>query len=271
MSTAPTSGALALSCALAAVTLAVGSRAQAARDELQRIVQGRCLPDWLQRRDPAPCLAVQMGGGAGARDSGYALLADRKGGAHFLLIALSTLGGIESPALLSPDAPNYFAAAWDARARVVPGALRLVPAEDVGLAINSRYSRGQDQLHIHIECQGEALHARLRAAALNLTTAWVPLEVDGDTYLVRRVLGTTLERADPIRLLAEGLPSARAHMAYYTLIVAGMQFPDGAGFALLTRRAVLRGGERLLDSTCAVAAGAAQPRPHANFAQASLR
>ncbi|HEX4051100.1 MAG TPA: CDP-diacylglycerol diphosphatase [Steroidobacteraceae bacterium] len=254
---------MALSCAIGAALIGINRPAQAARDDLQRIVQRQCLPDWLQRHDPAPCLAVQVRASAAVKDAGYALLADRKGGAHFLLIPLRTLSGIESPALLRPDAPNYFAAAWDARAHLLPGALRLVPDEDVGLAVNSHFSRGQDQLHIHIECQGEALHAKLQAAAPQLSTHWMPLEVDGDTYLVRRVLGGTLQGADPVRLLAEGLPAARAHMGYYTLVVAGVQFRDGAGFALLTRRAVLRGGERLLDNTCAVAAEAAAPaRPN---------
>lgn len=240
--------------------MGLNSPAQAARDDLQRIVQQQCLPDWRQRHDPAPCLSVRAG--TGATDEGYALLADRKGGAHFLLIPLRTLSGIESPALLQPDVPNYFAAAWDARARLLPGPLRLVPPEDVGLAVNSHYSRGQDQLHIHIECQGAELHATLQAAAPQLTTQWRPLEVQGDTYLVRRVLGGTLGDADPFRLLAEQLPAARAHMAYYTLVVAGMRFHDGPGFALLARRAVLRGGERLLDNTCAVASPATGLHPH---------
>lgn len=244
----------ALRCmALALAAAAVASPAQAARDDLQRIVQRQCLPDWLQRHDPAPCLAVRT-------DAGYAVLADRKGGAHFLLIPLRTLSGIESPALLGPTVPNYFAAAWDARARIIPGALRAAPPDAVGLAINSHYSRGQDQLHIHIECQGAALHAALRAAAARLTATWTPLDVDGDTYQVRRVMGSTLEGTDPIRLLAEGLPAAREHMAFYTLIVAGVRFGERPGFALLARRAVLRGGERLLDHTCAIAAPAVSAR-----------
>ena len=250
--------ALALRCAALALAAAGAvSPAQAARDDLQRIVQRQCLPDWLQRHDPAPCLAVQLpASAAGGTDAGYAVLADRKGGAHFLLIPLRTLSGIESPALLDSRVPNYFAAAWDARARIVPGALRAVPPDAVGLAINSHYSRGQDQLHIHIECQGAALHAALRAAASRLTSSWTALDVDGDTYQVRRVMGRTLEGADPIKLLAQGLPAARAHLAFYTLIVAGVRFGDRPGFALLARRAVLRGGERLLDNACAIAAPA---------------
>jgi CDP-diacylglycerol pyrophosphatase len=249
---------LTLRCAALAMALtaaATASPAQAARDELQRIVQRQCLPDWLQRRDPAPCLAVRSRvNAADGSDAGYAVLADRKGGAHFLLIPLRTLSGIESPALLQATVPNYFAAAWDARARIVTGALRAAPPDAVGLAINSHYSRGQDQLHIHIECQGAALHAALRAAASRLTSTWTPLEVAGDTYQVRRVLGRTLAGSDPIQLMAEELPDARSHMGFYTLIVAGLRFGDAPGFALLARRALLRGGERLLDSTCRIAA-----------------
>lgn len=252
MSGAPTSWGLTLSCALFVLAMGIGAPAQAARDDLQRIVQRQCLPDWRRHHDPAPCLAVQ---------DVDALLADRKGGAHFLLIPLRTVSGIESPVLLEPHTPNYFAAAWDARAHLLPGAFQLVPADEVGLAVNSRYSRGQDQLHIHIECQSAALHASLRAAAAQLSAQWTPLEVDGDTYLVRRVMGT-LQGADPFRLLATGLPAARAHMGYYTLIVAGMQFRNGAGFALLARRAFLRGGERLLDSTCAIATPAGNAPPN---------
>jgi len=242
--------------ALGLLALGAAGRALAARDELQRIVQRQCLPNWLRRHDPAPCLAVRPAGPhpAAAMAADYALLADRKGGAHFLLIPLRTLRGIGSPALLRADAPNYFAAAWDARSRLGRGTLRPVPADEVGLAVNSRYSRGQDQLHIHIECQSAALHAALGAARSRLTANWMPLALLGHTYQVRRVMGRSLQHANPLRLLAEGLPAARTHMALYTLVVAGMQFQDGPGFALLTRRAFLRGGERLLDDTCAIAA-----------------
>ncbi len=240
---------------LAAALLCRAAPAQAARDDLQRIVQQQCLPGWQQRHDPAPCLRLEFAGdGAETANAGYALLHDRKGGGHFLLIPLRTLSGIESPQLLQSDVPNYFAAAWRVRTQSITGALRSAPPDNVGLAVNSRYSRGQDQLHIHIECQGAALHAALRTAAAQLSEQWTPIEIDGDTYQVRRLMGRTLQGASPFRLLATGLPGARENMAFYTLIVAGMQFRDGPGFALLARRAFLRGGERLLDSSCVSAA-----------------
>ena len=52
----------------------------------------------------------------------YALLADRKGGAHFLLIPIRSISDIESPELEEPGAPNHFAAAWQARDRLAAAA-----------------------------------------------------------------------------------------------------------------------------------------------------
>jgi CDP-diacylglycerol pyrophosphatase len=235
--------------ALCAAALAAAPPAHASRDALRQIVQQQCLPHWQRQHDPAPCLQVHVSdsGSAGTPD-GYALLADIKGGAHLLLIPLRRLSGIESPELLESSAPNYFAAAWQARGQL--GTAQKLADDQVGLAVNSRYSRGQDQLHIHIECQGLPLHQALSQHAGELSERWTPLEVQGDTYFARRVAGGTLAGADPLRLLSAGLPDARGHLQYYTLIVAGL--PAGPGFALLARRAFLRGGEKLLDASCAV-------------------
>ncbi len=234
---------------------AAPAQAQAARDALQRIVQQQCLPHWQRQHDPSPCLQVQVPAeGRAGTGAGYAVLADIKGGAHLLLIPLRTLSGIESPELLQAATPNYFAAAWQAQSLLGQRAMHTLADDQVGLAVNSRYSRGQDQLHIHIECQGLALHEALRRDAAELTERWTPIEVDGDTYFARRVPGSTLEGVDPFRLLNAGLPEAYGHMQYYTLIVAGVRLPEGPGFALLARRAFLRGGERVLDASCTVAA-----------------
>jgi CDP-diacylglycerol pyrophosphatase len=252
----------ALLCLLCLSALGFAVPAHAGRDALRVIVQQQCLPDWLQHHDPAPCRLVELPapddrhgsvGSAGSVDAGYAVLADRKGGAHFLLIPLRTLGGIESPALLQGHVSNYFAAAWQARGQLDGRVPYPLQRAQVGLAINSRYSRGQDQLHIHIECQGAALHAALLARAATLGPHWTALTVADQGWLARRVMGATLEGIEPFRLLAAGVPGAREHMAFYTLIVAGMDYPQGPGFALLARRAFLRGGEALLDGGCAIA------------------
>jgi CDP-diacylglycerol pyrophosphatase len=235
--------------------------AAADRDALRHIVQQQCLPHWSAQHDPAPCESM-------AQD--YAVLADRKGGAHFLLIATQTITGIEDPAVLKAATPNYFAAAWQARERLSAIMGHPLRRDAIGLAINSAIARGQDQLHIHIECLQPSLYHALQAAAASVGDHWAPLQIGESPYRALRIRGQDLGEANPIELLANKMPEARQAMARYTIIVAGMQFKDGPGFIVLagptpTRDALLgdalagtlgKGlvapGETQLDSTCAV-------------------
>ncbi len=230
--------------------------AAADRDALRHIVQDQCLPRWARSHEAAPCLRIEA--------QTFALLADRKGGAHLLLIPTRTVSGIEDPSLLSPGAPNYFAAAWRARAELAPLAGHALRRESVGLAINSAVARGQDQFHIHIECVGRELERALRALSRRIGERWTRLPRAAWGFYALRIGGADLERADPIRLLAT-LPGARARMGRYTLLVVPMAFAEGPGFVALAGPTAPRGdplprlmrglvppGERLLDSSCAI-------------------
>ena len=50
-----------------------------------------------------------------ASNKGFVVLKDIRGVAQFLLIPTARIGGIEDPAILAPDATNYWDAAWRAR------------------------------------------------------------------------------------------------------------------------------------------------------------
>ncbi|HWX78628.1 MAG TPA: CDP-diacylglycerol diphosphatase [Steroidobacteraceae bacterium] len=212
------------------------------RDALRQIVQEECVVHWQQQHNASPC--ERMG-------SGFAVLADRKGGAHFLLIPTRTLAGIESPEVLEPGAPNYFDAAWQARDRIAAVVGHEVPRSAVGLAVNPKHSRSQDQMHIHIECLRADVAASLRAASTGLSGAWSSIEVVGWRFDALRILGENLGTSNPIRLLADRMPDSPARREEYSLLVAGMQYPEGPGFVVLMGTALP--GELLLDSTCAVA------------------
>ena len=93
----------------------------------------------------------------------------------------------------------------------------------------------------------------LRRAAPQVGTAWATVWIDGWPYQALRVMGNDLDSADPIELLANGLPAARAALGDYTLVVAGMDFPAGPG-SYSASAAHGPAGELLLDSTCAIAA-----------------
>jgi len=237
------------SIAAAAAVFAIQAL-DANRNALRQIVQDQCLAHWVQRREPAPCERVYLVGSPQERE-GYALLADRKGGAHFLLIPIRSIAGIESPELLKPGAPNYFAAAWQARDRLATVVGHSVPRNAVGLAVNPMHARSQDQLHIHIECLRPDVFGQLQAAAARITSTGSPVEIGGSGYNALRIEGEDLNDANPFELLARRLPRTNHVMGDYTVGLAGMQFKNGPGFILLAGSG--RAGELLLDSTCAVA------------------
>lgn len=238
--------------ALAAAVLAWAAGATTLnRDALWHIVHQQCVPHWRGQGDPAPCLQVLLPE-PGGEQAGFAVLPDRKGGAHFLLIPTRRLSGIESPELLDAKTTNYFDVAWQARTQVEQFIGKALPRDAVGLAINPRRSRGQDQLHIHIECVGSELHAQLTALAWPVDDRWHLIKLGRNSYQARRIDGENLDQASPFRLVAEGLPGAAANMGPYTLLLAGWRFAEGPGFILLAD-ASAPGSETLLDSTCAVA------------------
>jgi CDP-diacylglycerol pyrophosphatase len=220
------------------------------RSALRQIVQEQCVVNWQEHQNPAPCERVVLADSKNA-GSGYALLAASGGGAHYLLVPTRTMPGIESGELLDPDAPNYFAEAWHARKLINSFVGHDVPRTMVGLAIGIAVSRAQDQFHVNIECLQQDAFRALRASSDNITDAWSPIAIAGLTYQARRILGDGLDASNLFELLAGLSPDARHHMGNYTLIVAGMQFKDGPGFAVLAGTGP--SGEILLDSSCAVA------------------
>jgi CDP-diacylglycerol pyrophosphatase len=221
------------------------------RDRLRFIVQQQCLPHWLQVHDPAPCISVATAGG-GSSPAGFAVLADRKGGAHFLLIPTQTISGIESPGVRSSAALNYFDAAWQARDVLATAVGHTVPREAVGMAVNQLRARSQDQLHIHISCLRQSVYDALQAGAERIGPTWSAFSIAGWHYQALRIMGQQLAPANPFELLADRLPGARQAMEQFTVLVAGMRFKEGSGFVVLAGSAV-PGAELLLDSGCTVA------------------
>ncbi len=243
---------------IAFVVLGVTHVRAADPNALWEIVHGQCVPDQQQHDDPAPCATVALQHGV---ERGYAVLKDRAGATQFLLIPTARVSGIESPELLAPDAPNYFAAAWQARTYVDSRAHRTLPRGSVSLAVNSMFARSQNQLHIHIDCIRADVRDMLREHADQIGEHWAPLDVPlaGRRYRAMRVLGEELGQADPFKLLADGIPSAKEDMGRQTLVVTGATFAGGIpGFIILDSGADLAAGDRgfgeaLQDHACALA------------------
>lgn len=200
-------------------------------DALWNIVHGQCVPDQINNGNPSPCTSVDIISGV---DKGAAVLKDINGNTHFLLIPTAKITGIESPALLAPEARNYFEDAWQARNNIEnlkPGLSR----DNIGLAINSARSRSQQQLHIHLDFIRPEVRDALKDHLAEIKNSWEPLSVplNGHQYMAMKVEGEEL-RENPFKLLADGLPGARENMGSQTIVVVGEKFADGKpGFVIL--------------------------------------
>jgi len=213
---------------------------------LWRIVHEQCVPHVERFMTPLPCVSV-------AQSAGYAILKDRSGTSHFLLVPTARISGIEDPALAVPGAPNYWQAAWESTRLVEAMVGRALPRDTLSLAVNSAHQRTQDQLHIHIDCVNHAVGAALRERGHEIGDAWAPFAVQpaGHAYRAMRVRTLVQPGATPFELLAR-IAEARADMAAESLAVVGANFADGeTGFYLLEARG--GGGEELQDHGCAVA------------------
>jgi CDP-diacylglycerol pyrophosphatase len=235
-------------------TLQTPRAAAADANALWQIVGERCVPDEKQHDSPKPCEQVDLAGG-------YAVLKDIVGKTQYLLIPTTRVSGIESPAILAPNAPNYWEDAWQARRYVEDRAGHPLPRDAIGLAINSVSGRTQNQLHIHIDCMRLDVVAALREHASAIGTQWsdFPVPLAGHHYLAMRLEQSDLGRINPFDLLADGIQGARADMGHYTLVLVGAT----SGFVLLAGHAAPAtgnwgAGEQLQDHSCVAASFAAR-------------
>jgi CDP-diacylglycerol pyrophosphatase len=229
--------------------------AQADPMALWRIVHGECLPHVEAGEGPKPCEAVDLNGGAA---EGVAILKDLVGVAQMLAIPTRRITGIEDPQMLEPDAPKVFADGWKARTLVEARLGKQLPREAVALAINSKWSRSQEQLHVHVDCVAESVVEVLAGYRSALDDHWRAMTepLKGRIYFARRVDSTDLEDIQPLRLLADGLEGAKEHMGDYSLAAVGAEFDGRPGFILLADSFSLEGGghaEDVEDHDCAIA------------------
>ena len=210
-----------------------------------------CLLDHRTLHSPAPCLSVTT---RDRNDPGYAILRNPFDKSHIILAPTVRLVGIEAPEAREPRIADYFAEAWSNRRLAFPQGLPDVPADDIGLAINSQRGRTQDQFHIHVDCLREDVKERL-------ATAWSPLPpgqwsqvmlVDGGPpYSITRLAGS-LADSNAIDLSAAHLQLSKKEMPSLTLaIVAQRADPSDPRFVLLARRDFFKQhAELLLDHDC---------------------
>ncbi len=225
---------------------ATTSLAHADPDALWKIVHGKCVVA------TAPCVSVNTA-------EHYALLKDQRGVAQHLLIPTDKIAGIESPALLEANTPNFFADAWAEHSQVDAKLPHPLPRNAISLAVNAQNARSQNQLHIHIDCLSVESRDALAKVADQVGTTWAPLpvEIAGHHFKAERVDGAELGRYNPFLALAKTLKDPATEMGKQNLVVVGATFTTGPGFIILTDEAPAvvggyGGGEDVQDHACNV-------------------
>ena len=244
--------AVALTIATAFAALAIGLD----RLALWHVVRA-CVADYKLTGGSFPCLKVDLAGG---EERGDVVLRSPLFD-DLILSPTRKVVGVEDPYLQSPDAPNYFDAAWRSRTFLKAAGARSPEREDVGLVANAAAVRSQDQLHIHVGCLVPAVRRALAQAAPTIPLGqWEPVSsVMSHTVLWgTRVRGTELAGVEPFRLAAAALAGKVRRRADLTIMVAGARVAGEDSFVIIATYAgahawwPVSAGD-LLDPTCSAA------------------
>jgi CDP-diacylglycerol pyrophosphatase len=169
--------------------------------------------------------------------------------AAYLIIPTIEVTGIDDPQIFSAPVVDFWEYGWQHARLFVPR-----PAAEIGLAINSKRGRTQNQLHIHIACVLPAVAQTLAAHAAEIgsepaTASMLALAPANHIYRVVKV--TSLGGADsPFKLVA-AMAGAAADMADQSIAVVGTAMPS-AFYVLDTAATGDNPGsaEELLDQSC---------------------
>lgn len=248
---------LAVFCGAAVLLSGSLALAQSAKRAMLWHVVQLCVANKQITGSAFPCMEADLSRG---QDTGYVVLHAPLDPAHNLVaVPTAPIPGVESPALREPGAPNYFADAWIARRYVETNVKHPLQREDIGLAVNSRPGRAQDQLHIHVDCLARPAREALRShMGLFKTDAWarLPFELAGERYWGLRLNSQDLSGVNVFKLVFDGLHVSENDAAKLTIVLAGARFEkDEPGFYVLAAIASrMRGnqghGEFLLDHDC---------------------
>jgi CDP-diacylglycerol pyrophosphatase len=236
---------------LLALLGAVGAVTAADRDLLWGVVKV-CVANHDVTGGAFPCIDVNTEQGV-AR--GFVALRAPLKQTHLVVSPTAHVVGIEDPALQAPDAPNYFDEAWQARKYVLDSVDHPVRDSDIGLAVNSRPGRSQDQLHIHIDCVHHRYAQLLRQHDSAIPASkWVrlPFALRGRYYWAMRIDAPDLSQVNIFRTAATLLRVSPGRMEDVTVVVVPRL---ERGFYLLADQYTPGGmgkghGEFLLDHSC---------------------
>lgn len=214
--------------------------------QLWQIVSERCVPEQQSSGSSVSCLQVNLA-------QRYTVFNDANGPLHTLLIPTDKITGIESVELLNRETENYFQHGWDTRYFLQQQATFPVPDRYLALAVNSRYGRTQNQLHLHLACLKPEVYQAISQLEMDIGYQWKRLEIplSGHRYLAIKVPATT----HPFMALAQYVQAKGDRMENYGLVRLATDSDEAILLATRIRLTALTLGaaEELLDMDCKLA------------------
>ncbi|GJD84443.1 CDP-diacylglycerol diphosphatase [Methylobacterium haplocladii] len=236
---------------LALLVVAGAAAAEVTRDTLW-VVTRTCVAAQSTFGKPFPCLRVDLGNAA---TPGFAVLKAPLLKTEVVVMPIAKIVGLEDMSLRSAAGAAYWRATMGSRHYVTDSLNGRLDLRNVGMAVNSRGGRSQDQLHIHLDCVQPAVRAILRSHAGAFTREWslLPFPLEHERYYGRMIPETALEDLNPFAALAHLPGSHDLRRTSFALIETSADDPVRGAY-LLAYRAADSHAERLLDHDCALAA-----------------
>jgi CDP-diacylglycerol pyrophosphatase len=193
------------------------------RDSLWKNVQERCLT--LAPPIHPDCVIVD-------RERGFVLYKDMIGASHYLVIPVQPVSGVDDARVWSDRQHSAWAFGWSVRDTVARAVGNPLPDTLLGLAINARAARSQDQLHIHLDCISES--ARDFMSSGGIDTRWRDLRFRGKPVRARLIPSDEpVLPVDPFDIVKEDIGPG-ADIADRGVFLGYVRPPQGqAGFVVV--------------------------------------
>lgn len=181
-------------------------------DKLWQTINQQCIPEFKNGSLQSPCIKVDQ-------QHRYVIYKDIKGPLHDLLLPLDQISGIESPILQQKNTENYFMLAWQNRQLFIKSANKPINEQYLSLAINSKYGRSQEQLHIHLACLKAEVYQIIKENEDTITKSWRPLKqrINSHQYIAIKIPATDINKISPFNYLEKYAEEQGDNIAYYGL------------------------------------------------------
>lgn len=175
-----------------------------------------------------PCLKVD-------RSAGYAVIRSPSSSMPDILITpTSYIEGVESLTALHGTYPNLWKAGWMSRELLGEAVHRHLAWNDVVLAVNSKLTRSQDHLHLHLGCINRQVEALISAEARRDGADWRKISLGAymPEVFIKFLTADAIE-TDLFALIDREIPGRQNLADSQTIALAGVVGSSKPGFALM--------------------------------------